>query len=173
MYLIELYSQFTRCGVTVSAKQTLCFHGHKFWKPQQSSQKLRKKVLCSHRTRTNAHKIHLYMYFYFVIYYGNLIVIWRLFSSSSCSVWKSEHQSRKMKIMFPATSASILKFRAIPKPQMVWDGKRSPIKFLIIISPAESGVVAAAEVGGGRGVRERMCVCVWLRSEDWVGGWGE
>ena len=44
--------------------------------------------------------------------------------------------------MFPATSASILKFRAIPKPQMVWDGKRSPIKFLIIISPAESGVEA-------------------------------
>lgn len=70
-----------------------------------------------------------------------------------------------MKIMFPAMSATILKFCAIPKPQMVWDGKRSPIKFLIIISPVESGVVAVGmEEGGG------ASVCVWLRSEDWVGG---
>lgn len=56
--------------------------------------------------------------------------------------------------MLCVTSASILKFCAIPKPQMVWDGKRSPIKFLIIISPAESGVVAVGIEGG-------VSVCVW------------
>lgn len=78
-----------------------------------------------------------------------------------------------MKIMFPATSASILKFCAIPKPQMVWDGKRSPIKFLIIISPAESGVVAVGmEEGWVRVCAEEGCgVCgVGMRSEDWDGG---
>lgn len=50
-------------------------------------------------------------------------------------------------------SASILKFCAVPRPQMVWDGKRSPIKFLIFISPAESRVVAM-------GMEEGVCVCV-------------
>lgn len=71
-----------------------------------------------------------------------------------------------MEVMFPATSASILKSRAIPKPQMVWDGKRSPIKFLIIISPVESGG------GGGLGAMGKL-VCgggTGVRSEDGVGG---
>lgn len=78
-----------------------------------------------------------------------------------------------MKIMFPAMSASILKFCAIPKPQMVWDGKRSPIKFLIIISPAESGVVAVGmEEGWVPVCAEEGCggCGVGMRSEDWDGG---
>lgn len=70
-----------------------------------------------------------------------------------------------MKIMFPATSASILKFCAIPKPQMVWDGKRSPIKFLIIISPAESGMVAVGMEEGW------VPVCVQKKGVGGV-GWG-
>lgn len=56
---------------------------------------------------------------------------------------------------------------------MVWDGKRSPIKFLIIISPAESGVVAVGmEEGWVRVCAEEGCgVCgVGMRSEDWDGG---
>lgn len=79
-----------------------------------------------------------------------------------------------MKIMLLSMSASILKiflfFFAIPKPQMVWDGKRSPIKFLIIISPAESGVVAVGEEEE-EGCRSKcVCVYVWLGSRDCVGG---
>lgn len=48
---------------------------------------------------------------------------------------------------------------------MVWDGKRSPIKFLIIISPAESGVVAVGEEEeeeeGCRSKCVCVCVCGW------------
>lgn len=45
---------------------------------------------------------------------------------------------------------------------MVWDGKRSPIKFLIIISPAESRVVAEG-LGQGGWLWGRGCdsVCMW------------
>lgn len=69
-------------------------------------------------------------------------------------------KGKKMKIMFPSMSASILKYRAIPRPQMVWDGKRSPIKFLIIISPAESGMVALGMEEGG--ALASVCVCVYV-----------
>lgn len=48
---------------------------------------------------------------------------------------------------------------------MVWDGKRSPIKFLIIISPAESGVVAVGMEEGW------VPVCVQKKGVGGV-GWG-
>lgn len=56
-----------------------------------------------------------------------------------------------MKMLLSAVSSSILGFCAVPRPQMVWDGERSPIKFLIIISPAESRVVAEGLGPGGAG----------------------
>lgn len=50
---------------------------------------------------------------------------------------------------------------------MVWDGKRSPIKFLIIISPAELRVVAEG-LGQGGGVM--VCVCGKRGFGWWVRG---
>lgn len=58
-------------------------------------------------------------------------------------------ESRKMKMALSTASSSIPGFCAVPRPQMVWDGKCSPIKFLIIISPAESRVVAEGLGQGG------------------------
>lgn len=71
-----------------------------------------------------------------------------------------------MKMALFNASAGILGFCAIPRPQMVWDGKRSPIKFLIIISPAESRVVAEG-LGQGGGVM----VCMWEK-RIWLVGEG-
>lgn len=76
-------------------------------------------------------------------------------------------ESRKMKMALSTASASILGFCAIPRPQMVWDGKRSPIKFLIIISPAELRVVAEG-LGQGGGVM--VCVCGKRGFGWWVRG---
>lgn len=74
-----------------------------------------------------------------------------------------------MKMALSNVSAGILGFCAIPRPQMVWDGKRFPIKFLIIISPAESRVVAEG-LGQGQGGGVMVCVCGKKGFGWWVRG---